>query len=456
MMKHIKEAARTIPVMAQTEVLVVGSGPGGLSAAIAAAREGFDTLLLERYGCFGGVLSQVGVEGIAWYRHEQTIESNGIGNEFETKAKEFGGSSKEAQSDSEALDAEMFKVVADKMVLESGARPLLHALAVDVIMDGNIIKGIIIESKSGRQAILAKRVIDATGDADIAARAGAPFSKASKEELMMVTVMFSCRGINRDVFQEYIREELKPSYADWAGESWGQRTSGKEETMFSPYIEDPFKRAVKEGLFSLGKNISIGGTWSTLSPEGDATQLNMVHLLKKDCTDVWDLTMSEIQGRDAVLKAIAALNKYVPGFEKARLRNFGMTLGTRESRKIIGRYSLTEYDVMNQARFDDTIGIFPEFIDGRNIIILPTTGRYFQVPLGCMVPQKVENLLVVGRSVSGDQTAHCAFRNMMCCTVTGQGAGTAAAVSLKAGVPISNVKIDDVQKLLIKRGVKIR
>ncbi len=455
-MKHIKEAARTIPVVAQTEVLVVGSGPGGLSAAIAAAREGVDTLLLERYGCFGGVLSQVGVEGIAWYRHEQTIESNGIGNEFEVRAKEVGGSSREAQSDSEALDAEMFKVVADKMVLESGARPLLHALAVDVIMDGNIIKGIIIESKSGRQAILAKRIIDATGDADIAARAGAPFYKASKEELMMVTLMFACRGINRDVFQEYVREKLKPSYADWAGESWGQRTSGKEEKMFSPYIEDPFKRAVKEGLISLDKNISIGGTWSTLSPEGDATQLNMVHLLKKDCTDVWDLTMSEIQGRDAVLKAIAALNKYVPGFEKARLRNFGMTLGTRESRKIIGRYSLTEHDVMNQAQFDDTIGIFPEFIDGRNIIILPTTGRYFQVPFGCMVPRKIENLLVVGRSVSGDQTAHCAFRNMMCCTVTGQGAGTAAAVSLKAGVPVSNVKIDEVQKLLIKRGVKIR
>lgn len=454
-MKQIKEEARTIPVMAETDVLVVGSGPGGLSAAIAAAREGVDTLLLERYGCFGGVLSQVGVEGVAWYRHEQTVESNGIGNEFEVRAKELGGSCREPQSDSEALDAEMFKVVADKMILEAGVRPLLHAMAVDVIMDGNIIKGIIIESKSGRQAILAKRVIDATGDADIAARAGAPYSKASKEELMMVTVMFACRGINRDVFQKYVKEELKPSYADWAGKSWGQRTSGKEENMFSPYIEDPFKRAVKEGVISLDDNISIGGTWSTLSPEGDATQLNMVHLLKKDCTDVWDLTKSEIQGRDAVLKAITALNKYVPGFEKARLRNFGMTLGTRESRKIVGRYSLTEHDVMNQGKFDDTIGIFPEFIDGRCIIILPTTGRYFQVPFGCMVPQKVENLLVVGRSVSGDQTAHCAFRNMMCCTVTGQGAGTAAAVSLKSGVPVSNVKIDDVQKLLIKRGVKI-
>ncbi|MBT4201354.1 MAG: FAD-dependent oxidoreductase [Desulfobacula sp.] len=454
-MKHIQEPARTIPIMAETDVLVVGSGPGGLSSAIASAREGINTILLDRYGCFGGVLSQVGVEGIAWYRHEQTLESNGIGNEFEVRAKELGGSSREPQSDSEALDAEMFKVVADKMVLESGVRPLLHAMAVDVIMEDNIIKGVIIESKSGRQAILAKRVIDATGDADIAARAGAPYTKASKEELMMVTVMFACRGINRDVFQAYVKEELKPSYADWAGESWSQQASDKEKNLFSPYLENPFNRAVKEGLISLDENISIGGTWSTLSPEGDATQLNMVHMLKQDCTDVWDLTASEIKGRDTVLKAITALNKYVPGFEKARLRNFGMTLGTRESRKIIGRSSLTEHDVMNQGEFDDTIGIFPEFIDGRGILILPTTGRYFQVPLGCMIPQKVENLLVVGRAVSGDKTAHCAFRNMMCCTVTGQGAGTAAAVSLKSGVSVSKVKIDDVQKLLIKRGVKI-
>lgn len=455
-MKTIKEPAREITVLAETDVLVVGSGPGGISAAIAAAREGVDTMLLERYGCFGGVLSQVGVEGIAWYRHEQTVESNGIGNEFEVKAKELGGSASEPQSDSEAIDAEMFKVVADKMVLEAGARPLLHAMAVDVIMEDNVIKGIIIESKSGRQAILAKRIIDATGDADIAARAGAPYYKAPKEEMMVMTVMFSCRGVNSDRFNSYVREDLKPTYSSWSGESWSQTTSGKEDKMFSPYMDNPFNQAVKDGLISLDENISMGGTWSTLSPEGDATQLNMVHIRQRDCTDVQDLTHSEIIGRESALKAITALNQYIPGFENARLRNFGMTVGTRDSRKIIGRYALTEHDVKNQAQFDDTIGIFPEFIDGCGTLILPTTGRYFQVPYGCMVPRKVENLLVVGRAVSGDKIAHCAFRNMMCCTVTGQGAGTAAAVSLKGGLSTSHVKVEEVQKLLLKRGVKIK
>lgn len=455
-MKTVKESAREIPVMAETDVLVVGGGPGGLSAAIAAGREGVDTILVDRYGCFGGVISQVGVEGVAWYRHELTVEANGIGNEFERWAKELGGSSPEPQSDSEALDAEMFKVAADKMVLESGVRPLLHALAVDVIMDGNLVKGVIIESKSGRQAILAKRVIDATGDADLAARAGAPFTMSPRENLMNVTVMFSCRGVNRDVFQRYVDRVLKPTYRDWAGEAWKQASSNQEYDMFSPYMGDPFERAVKDGLISLPDDVAIGGTWSVLSPEGDATQLNMVHLRRRDCTDVWDLTRSEMEGRRAALEAIKALNAYIPGFEKARLRNFGMTLGTRESRKIEGRYSLTEHDVMNQAAFDDTIGIFPEFIDGAGVVILPVTGRYFQVPYGCLVPRNVDNMLVVGRAVSGDRIAHAAFRNMMCCAVTGQGAGAAAAASLKTGATTAEVRIKDVQDALVKNGVRIR
>ena len=149
-----------------------------------------------------------------------------------------------------------------------------------------------------------------------------------------------------------------------------------------------------------------------------------------DPTNAQDLTKAEIQGRQGVLKAIEALNKKLPGFENAKLRNFAMTLGIRDSRKIIGRYNLTAKDVAMQGRFKDSLGIFPEFIDGYNILILPTTGRYFEVPYGCMVPD-VDNLLVAGRCVSGDMVAHAATRNMMCCTVTGQGAGVAAAVSFE-------------------------
>ena len=162
-----------------------------------------------------------------------------------------------------------------------------------------------------------------------------------------------------------------------------------------------------------------------------------------------------MQGRKDALQALAALKTVVPGFENAKLRNFGMTLGCRDSRKIIGRYSLTEADVKNQARFEDSIGIFPEFLDGYNVLILPTTGRYFQVPYGCLVPQAVDNLLVGGRCVAGDKISHSAMRNMMACTVTGQGAGAAAAVSVQDGTTTTKVDITRVQKELERQGVRL-
>merc|ERR1712032_531737 len=163
-----------------------------------------------------------------------------------------------------------------------------------------------------------------------------------------------------------------------------------------------------------------------------------------------------MEGREQSMYALQALKAVVPGFEKAKLRNFGMTIGTRDSRKIIGRYNLTSEDVRNCARFEDSIGIFPEFVDGYNILILPTTGRYFQVPYKCLVPRtNVDNLLVAGRAVAGDRVSHAAMRNMMACTVTGQGAGVAAAVSLKDGVGTRSVDLVKIQSELKRQGVRL-
>ncbi|MBW1866078.1 MAG: FAD-dependent oxidoreductase [Deltaproteobacteria bacterium] len=384
-MKQIREDARKIPVLAETDVLVVGGGPGGLAASLAAAREGVRTVLLERYGCFGGNITQAGVESIAWYRHEGTRDIQGIGIEFEQLAKQMGATGPEPQSRSEALNTELFKVVADTLVQEADIFPILHCMAVETVMEGDVISGIITESKSGRQAILAKRVIDATGDADIAHLAGAPWRMAPKNELLGVTVSFALEGVDRKRFLSHVGTHPS-TYKDWAIE-----TTGKEDKMFSPYLSVPFE------------GIEIAGTWSRISEQGDATYLNVVYMPGYDATDVHDLTRGEIEGRRQAMWAIDALKKYTPGFENATLRSFCSSLGIRESRKIIGRYNLTENDVRNQGRFDDAVGIFPEFLDGYGIVILPTTGRYFQVPYGIMVPQKVENLLVAGRCVAGDQ-----------------------------------------------------
>ncbi len=434
--------------MADTDVLVVGSGPGGLSAAVAAARNNVHTMLVERYGCFGGTVTQASVESIAWYRHDGTVESRGIGTEFEERAKEMGGSHKEPQSCSQALNTEMFKYVADTFIEEAGVVPLLHCFAVAPIMENKTIKGIITESKSGRQAILAKRVIDATGDADIAFRAGAPCRQSTKEELMGVTVTFSCSGVNRNAFLEYIRAHPS-SLKDWA-----EKTAGKENNLFSPYLKEPFEKAKAAG--EIPEGVDIAGTWSSITDEGEATYLNMVYLLGVDPTNVWDLTQSEMKGRAQAIWALKALKKYLPGFERARLRSFGASLGTRESRKIIGRYDITYQDVTNQARFDDAIGMVPEFLDGYGIVVIPTTGRYFQVPYGIVVPQNVENLLVAGRCVAGDRLSHVATRSIKCCTVTGQGAGVAASVSLKEHKTCREVDVCKVQETLEKQGVSIR
>jgi len=225
------------------------------------------------------------------------------------------------------------------------------------------------------------------------------------------------------------------------------------DDLFDTFIKEPFIKAQEAG--EIPKNVPVFGFWDGLTEAGEATNMDVAHVFGIDPTDVWDLTEAEIQGRQRALWAVAALKKYTPGFENAKLRTFGSSVGTRESRKIIGAYSITEHDVKNEARFEDSIGIFPEFLDALPLVIIPTTGRYFQVPYGIMLPQKVENLLVAGRCVAGDKISFAATRQMMCCTVTGQGAGVAAAVSVKDGVECGKVDIKKVQKALEKQEVRI-
>jgi len=192
-----------------------------------------------------------------------------------------------------------------------------------------------------------------------------------------------------------------------------------------------------------------------VSDQGDLTYLNLIHLPACDGTDPADLTGGEIEGRRQAIHAIEALRKFMPGCENAKLRNFGMTLGIRDTRKIDAQYNLTATDVREQGRFEDSIGIFPEFIDGYGVLILPTTGRYFHVPYRSLVPRSVRSLIVAGRCIGGDRLSHAAVRNMMCCAVSGQGAGVAAAISLRSGREFDVPDIRQVQAELKRQGARI-
>jgi hypothetical protein len=239
------------------------------------------------------------------------------------------------------------------------------------------------------------------------------------------------------------------------GSGWNIETAGKEDNLFSPFLRKPFKQAVAAGVIPPTLS-TIAGTWGTVSDQGDLTYLNLIHLPGIDGTDPGDLTKGEIEGRRQAIYAVEALRRFMPGCEDAKLRNFGMTIGIRDTRKIDALYNMTEHDVREQGRFADSIGIFPEFIDGYGILILPTTGRYFHVPYRSLVPRGIGNLLVAGRSIGGDRVSHAAVRNMMCCAVSGQGAGVAAAVSLRTGQPFDAVDIAAVQTELRRQGARIQ
>jgi hypothetical protein len=414
-------------------------------------------MLIERYGCFGGCITTVGMETLGWYRYEGVVEGEGIGLEMERLAARMGGTTKWPFNSSECLDAEYFKVVADELLRAAKVRPLLHTYVVDVIKEGRAIAGVVIENKSGRQAVRAKRVIDCTGDADVAYLAGARCSVPERRDMLGVTSVFSCSGVNKERFLEYT-ESHPATYKTWSrrGGEWCQQTAEKEEHLRSPFLQQEFERALEDGAIPSNPiTRDMCGTWSALSEAGEATNLNLVHQVGVDGCNAFELTRAEMEGRAQTLHALAALRHSVPGFEKSKLRNFGMTLGVRDTRKVVGKYELSSDDVRNQARFEDSIGIFPEFIDGYNILILPTTGRYFQVPLRCMQSPDVDNLLVAGRCVAGDKVSHAAMRNMMACTVTGQGAGVAAAVSIAEGVGTDRVSIRGVQAALGRQGVRI-
>ncbi len=428
--------SKEIPIIAKTQVLVVGSGPAGIAAAVASARTGAQTMLVERYGCFGGALSVGQVESYTWYFNKNTYTAQGISKEIEDRMIACKGTQPDDRGCGNFINPEKYKFMLDRWILEAGIRPLLHTLVVDVLMEGRTVKGVVVENKSGRGAILAERIVDATGDGDIAAQAGADYEKGKDNngKVLPVTMVFGVSGVDTKRFQQHIQQHPEMTDPDTHG------------------LKAPFRRAKEDGRWPVDRE---GGAWKELTPNGEFTSLNLTLENGIDGTDVWDLTRAEMTGRQQVMWAVDVLRDYAQdaGFANCTLRSIAGQIGIRETRRIRGGYSICRRDVLGHAEFDDTIGVFTTFIDGE---VVSKDDSHFQLPYRMLLPCGIENLAVAGRCASCEQDAIQTIRMMVCCATTGQAAGTASALSVQQGVSLRELPIQTLQEQLVRDGVRIR
>ena len=398
--KTITEPSKQIPVLAETDVLVIGGGPAGTAAAIAASRTGAETYLVERYNHLGGLwtgglvlplLSTHAVDKLK--RRKQVIF--GVGGEMSKKLKDLGMSINEVNP---VVDPEAAKYVLEEMIREAGVKVLYHTWGSNVIMDGNVIKGVFVESKSGRQAILAKVVVDCTGDGDI----------------------FHMAGDNYDVMNYAIGLNHRLGNIDRIDTS-------------------------KPGFIKM----DIGGP----TPVKSVNWVNMWGKEKQDALDVKNLSQLQMDYRKDIWESVKKIRQ-TPGYEEVFLLDTASQLGVRMSRILDGEYRLTLEDTMTYKSFDDVIGISGAWTSmlykGRKI--LSNERPLWQIPYRSLIPKKTDNLLVAGRCFCFERELVEDTRIIGTCLVTGHGAGAAAGLAAKSGELVRNVDIKKLKETLNKQG----
>lgn len=416
-MDWITEAERKIPIVAKVDLLVCGGGVAGVAAAICAARNGARVLLVERYGFLGGMVTAALVI-------TTPPLNNGINLEIYEKLMDRGayractnlGNDPETQNLT-AMDPEILKHELVGMLMEQAVKLLLHTYIVQSIVEDNVIKGVIIENKAGRQAILAKIVVDATGDGDVSALAKAPYETA--ETPLPMTMMFNMVGV-----------DIKRAIAKIG--SWGS---------LRKFIE----QAVKNGELSF----DLG-----LYPHENAPGLYAANLCYPDEINVWsgslfgmnglnpeELTKAEITTREHVIKLANFLKKNLQGFEKARIEYTSTQIGVRETRRIKGGI-LPSLNEIKTNKFYDTVA-------------KPYVESEMRVPYRSIVPQGVENLLIAGRCISAQESAMVQLRLIPACFVTGQAAGTAAALALRENITPRQLDVLLIQKTVTNQGMNL-
>lgn len=427
----IDEAARRTPVLGEFDVVVLGGGPAGIAAATAAARSGGSTLLIERYGFLGGMGTAAGVTnfcGLHANVHGEIRQVvHGVADDLLARMTELGGLNEphvifNGKIAAQAYDNAAFKIAADDVVTASGARILFHALAVGVAMGpANEIQALLIETKSGRHAVKARMFIDCSGDADLAAHAGAPFEKAA--QLLYPTAMFRVNDVD----------------AQRAGEAWSA-------------IPQLMAQAERKGRRFPRKSPIVRPQKNPREWRVNVTQLANADGTAVDGTDAEQLSRAELEGRRQVVDFFQFLRESVPGFGNSYILEIAPQVGIRETRRIVGDYQLTEDDVLGCASFDDTIGVngWPVEAHVKGDVVfrfqdIPASRGFNHLPYRMIVARQVDNLFVAGRCASMTHMGQSAARVSGGCFVMGQAAGTAAALAIAAGRRPRDVDVGQLQ-----------
>jgi hypothetical protein len=453
-------APRTATIAAKCDVLVVGGGPAGLGAALGAAEAGADVVLVERHAFLGGNATAALVMPLMSFHTQRGAPApgraadlmpqdhgpgdavvQGVLRRLLERLHAAGGSLRPSEQTGYVVpfDPEIFKLVALDLLDEAGVHVLLHAFATGVIGAPRL-DGVVFETKSGPIVILARAVVDATGDGDIAALAGAPFDigREGDDLVQPMTLMFRMVEFERTAFAAY--RQAHPD--QWRG------VHG---------LWDLVRQASAAGELALSReDILFFGT-----PHERELSVNSTRVTGVLGTSVWDLTRAEWQARRQMRQIAAFLRKYVPGFEHAYVAQSGVTIGVRETRRVTGDYALTAQDILGAHKFDDAIarGTYPIDIHnpqgkGTLLMRLPA-GEWYDIPLRCLLPQRVDRLVVAGRCISGTHEAHSSYRVMPIAMATGQAAGTCAALAARAGKAVRAVPARDVQHELRRQGAEV-
>lgn len=453
-MKYIIEKQKETEIIATPDVLVVGSGPAGIGAAIASARMGAETLLVEKYGFVGGNMTVAMVNPMFTFHDingRQVI--NGIAGEFVSRMVEDGvsaGHVTDMTFDNASMtpfDPEGCKVLLFKMLEESGVRILLHTLVVDTLVEDEGVKAVVLESKSGRQAICPRYIIDCSADADVAVSAGASYIAGRKEDGAMqpVTLYFRIGGVNNVELRQWMKENrnlLKDDPTD--------KEIDSQKAIAFLGLNELIKKAVETG--ELDDDVAPRILMYEL-PHGQFS-VNTTRLQNIDGTNTEDLTRAEILLRKQVIQIFHFLKKHIGGFDDSFIVDSGIQVGIRETRHIEGDYTLSENDILGGATFYDGIACGTFAIDihppyGKQQIFTGSGKVVYEIPYRCLLPVGLDNLLVAGRCISATHTAFGSIRVMATCMAMGQGAGTAAALIAKKGSTTREIDAVELRRELI-------